>query len=339
MSWKGVLKFVVGFILTIGVIVGLGMLFLPEKVVITQKATLAATEENLNEYFSDLQQWPTILPWLSANTAHKTEFTLKKGKCMRWQYLNSQAYQGNVCVLEESENDQVEIEISFDGKSSFFHALKFKQLDALHTELSWTGSSEHLRGFEKWEYIFLKQWLKHDIGIAFQNLPVLLASAGKTTAWVGNVNEFLSPDSYLVFKTDTLNLSEIEDYLPKTWTAVRADALSNGLETWDSPYCIFRYLDAGLVAVEAGVILKKESPIYNGKFSGRFIKGDSLMNIDFRGPIKNYQFAVDSLRRASASKGYTLEEEVIVTYKDTNQTITKLSPMVPMVVTMTRKSH
>jgi hypothetical protein len=335
MNWKSLIKFVVGSILSFTVIVGLGVLLIPEKVVITQQLKVAATEEQLTMYFNDLQHWPKILPWLSSDTAKKTEFTLKKGKCFYWQYENSDEYQGVLCLLEASGKNKVAVEISFKGHSSLFHELSFKKIDAIHTEIIWTGSSEKAKGLKKWEYVFIKQWLKHDIGIALQDLPQQLAETGFLTQNIGNCIQYKSEDTYFVYKIETIDSSIVEKYLTKTWNAIRADVNAKGLNSYQFPYCILRKSgEPETIAVEAGIILKPGKSRYEGHYSERLVPGDSMLNIEFKGEFFNYTQAVDSLEKASKSLNFELNEDVILTYKDSSETITNISSKVPYFVSI-----
>lgn len=338
MNWKSLIKFVIGSIFSFAVIVGLGLLLIPKKVVITQQLKVAATEEQLSMYFNDLQHWPKILPWLSSGTAKKTEYTLKKGKCFYWQYENSEAYQGSFCLLESSSKNKVDVEISFKGKTSFFHEINFKKIDAIYTEITWTGSSEQLNFLEKWEFIFIKQWLNHDIGIALHYLPKQLAETGFLTQNIGNCIQNKSKDTYFVYKIETIDSSIVEKFLTKTWNAIRADVNAKGLNSYQYPYCILRKSgEPETIAVEAGIILKPGKSRYEGPYSERFVPGDSLLMIEFKGEFFNYTQAVDSLEKASKFLNFELKEDVILTYKDSSETITNISSKVPYFVSKHRK--
>jgi hypothetical protein len=59
-----------------------------------------------------------------------------------------------------------------------------------------------------------------------------------------------------------------------------------------------------------------------------------MLNIEFKGEFFNYTQAVDSLEKASKSLNFELNEDVILTYKDSSETITNISSKVPYFVSI-----
>lgn len=189
---KAVKRFFIG-VFVIALLVVVVSFFLPTDVHVERSKVMNVTPDQAYALVSDLEQWPSWMPWLKLDPTMEISYgekTVGAGASYSWVSQNPDVGSGTLTIKEAVENESMNNELAFEGMGTSMGSWKFEAVEG-GTKVTWALDADMSSPFLVGPYLglFMDGMVGGDFERGLSSIDSLLQLAPPAPAYTIDITQ------------------------------------------------------------------------------------------------------------------------------------------------------